>query len=519
MRDAIDAFDRLVATAADSGPADAVERAGTVAKRVRSRRGYAGSTVVVALAGGTGSGKSSMINALAGEDVANSGALRPTTSEPQAWIPANPEPGLVRLLDDIGIEKRVGQDRFDWLAVIDLPDTDSVQVEHRQTVARLLPEVDLVVWVLDPEKYQDRVLHRDHIRPLAPHGDQFLFVLNQVDRLEGHEVPDLVDDLRSTLAGDGLESPVIIPTAADPDVGPPVGVEDLVDALRAMGDAKAVVHRKLVTDLHEAARVLAAAAGVEGGGGTGFAAEWDALVVDVAGRVTDDVIGRPVLDRAARTGRSSHRAAMSLFRRRVETAEVALSRRPDSGPGALAAVRTLDDYVADLAARVEGETAIEVRSVGGRIDEAVGAAVDTVAFGESVAIPPPAGWTGAVAWLRRMALLVAIVGALWIFDVLRSGDRILVPAVVTLAALLAVVVPAAVGAAAGAREATQTVGDQRQAIERAVAREIDRRLGRPLRDVLRKRAGVAAALAEFELVMAELDVAPGGEPSTRKRRR
>jgi hypothetical protein len=38
-----------------------------------------------------------------------------------------------------------------------------------------------------------------------------------------------------------------------------------------------------------------------------------------------------------------------------------------------------------------------------------------------------------------------------------------------------------------------------------VAREIDRRLGRQLREVLRKRAGVAAALAEFELVMREMD--------------
>jgi putative protein kinase ArgK-like GTPase of G3E family len=67
LRDAIDLFDRAVAGAAGVAPPDEVEHAARVARRVRSRRGYAGSTVVVALAGGTGSGKSSMVNALAGD--------------------------------------------------------------------------------------------------------------------------------------------------------------------------------------------------------------------------------------------------------------------------------------------------------------------------------------------------------------------------------------------------------------------------------------------------------------------
>ena len=98
LRDLIDRFDRLVAVSAGLVPDEALAAAAEVGRRARDRRGYLGESVVVALAGGTGSGKSSLVNALANEVVAESGAQRPTTYDPLAWIPVNPEPGLVRLL-------------------------------------------------------------------------------------------------------------------------------------------------------------------------------------------------------------------------------------------------------------------------------------------------------------------------------------------------------------------------------------------------------------------------------------
>lgn len=501
LAEVIDAFDRVVANAAESAPKEAVEKAARVGRRARHRRGYLGDTVVVALAGGTGSGKSSIINALAGEEVARTGALRPTTSRPLAWIPANPEPGVIRLLDDIGIDERVGQDAHDWLVVIDLPDTDSVAIEHRQTVARMLPEVDAVVWVMDPEKYQDRVLHTEHLAPLAEYAEQFLFVLNQVDRLAPHEVDALLMDLRSSLVADGITDPVVIPTAADPENSPPEGVDDLILALRGLGDAKGVVHRKLMTDLSLGVDELADAAGVAGGRGTGFTAAWDAVLGEASTAVTDDVVGESVLAGAARTGRSSYRAAMSLFRRRLSGGTVELSGRLTGGPGAIRAVRRLDSFVSDLAGRVDGDTAVEIRRVGAVIDEAVTAAVDTVAYGETVTLPSPPGWTAGLAWLRRVAAVVAIVAGFWLFDTVRSGGELLVPATVVFAAILLVVIPGAVGASVGGRQAARLVRDQRQALSRSVSRELDRRLGRPLRDVLRKRAGLAAAVAEFSLLL------------------
>ena len=73
-----------------------------MAARVRERRGFLGDTLVVALAGGTGSGKSSLLNAIAGRRIAEAGVLRPTTEQALAWIPTDPEPGLVELLGSVG---------------------------------------------------------------------------------------------------------------------------------------------------------------------------------------------------------------------------------------------------------------------------------------------------------------------------------------------------------------------------------------------------------------------------------
>ena len=49
--------------------------------------GFPGDAYVLALVGGTGVGKSSLLNALAGGDVSPASARRPTTSEPIAWVP------------------------------------------------------------------------------------------------------------------------------------------------------------------------------------------------------------------------------------------------------------------------------------------------------------------------------------------------------------------------------------------------------------------------------------------------
>src|SRR5207302_10804111 len=90
------------------------------------------------------------------------------------------------------------------LVLLDLPDHDSAASGHREQVERLLRLVDVVVWVLDPEKYADAALHERYLRPLAGHADVMLLVLNQVDRLPGDSADLVLDDLRRLLDEDGL---------------------------------------------------------------------------------------------------------------------------------------------------------------------------------------------------------------------------------------------------------------------------------------------------------------------------
>ena len=224
---AVDILDRAVARASGLVEPGLIDAAAERTRMVRQRAGFLGETVVTALAGGTGSGKSSLLNALAGAAVAPTGPLRPTTDQPLALLPTNPEPGLVRLLDDLGIEERVEQEGMPLVAVLDLPDIDSVAPGHVLSVQRLVPRVDAVVWVLDPEKYADAAIHATWLAPLARYSATFLFVLNQVDRLPTGVREEVVADLCERLVADGIQEPVVLATAADPPDGPPEGIDEL----------------------------------------------------------------------------------------------------------------------------------------------------------------------------------------------------------------------------------------------------------------------------------------------------
>lgn len=69
------------------------------------------------------------------------------------------------------------------LVLLDLPDHDSTEVAHRLTVDRLVEQVDMMVWIVDPQKYADAALHDGYLRPLARHAAVMVVVLNQADRL------------------------------------------------------------------------------------------------------------------------------------------------------------------------------------------------------------------------------------------------------------------------------------------------------------------------------------------------
>lgn len=227
---------------------------------VRTRLAYPEDVLVAALAGGTGSGKSSLFNALCEAELVDVGGVRPTTSRPAAAIPVAIGGTMDGYLDRLGVEERHTHPG-PKICLLDLPDTDSVEVEHRHRVATLLPLVDVVVWVVDPEKYRDARLHEDYLKPHAEYSAQFLYVLNQIDRLTEMEANEVRNDLRVALEEDWIESPSVIATAAAPPSGPPIGLDGLRVALEAKRAGRATLYGKLLTDLAATCRSLENAAG------------------------------------------------------------------------------------------------------------------------------------------------------------------------------------------------------------------------------------------------------------------
>ncbi|MCX4469064.1 50S ribosome-binding GTPase [Micromonospora sp. NBC_01655] len=250
-----------------------VERAGT---RLALSRDH----TVVALAGATGSGKSSLFNALARLGLSPVGVRRPTTGVAHACV-WGPLDGANRLLDWIGVLPRhrfVRESALDaddesalhGLVLLDLPDFDSVQRSHRLEVDRLLGLVDLVIWVVDPQKYADRVIHTSYLREFHRHRDVTLVVLNQADRLPPAELPRVLDDLRRLLDADGLGGvPLLATTAVDP-----VGIVELRGTLeRTVAGRQAALRRlagdvdAVVAGLDELVAAEAPAAGPDEGAG------------------------------------------------------------------------------------------------------------------------------------------------------------------------------------------------------------------------------------------------------------
>ena len=226
------------------------------------RLGFSGSVYVLALAGGTGVGKSSVLNALAGESVSPARALRPTTEHPLAWVAKDAREDVRPLLDWLGVEtsRRPRPADLSGVAILDLPDVDSVRLEHRATVDALLPRIDAVAWVVDPEKYDDERLH-EYLRRLAPHAERMRFIFNKADRLDSDQRQVLVDDFRRRLAADGIDgAPIDMVSALDGS-----GVEELRAELSRAAEGKAIVAAKLATDAATEVEAIARAAGLEPG--------------------------------------------------------------------------------------------------------------------------------------------------------------------------------------------------------------------------------------------------------------
>jgi hypothetical protein len=259
--------DAIVAAAALGVPTGDAE---AVRQDIVGRLGFPAATYVLALVGGTGVGKSSLLNAIAGSSVSDASVRRPTTAHPLAWVPRSSRGDLAGLLRWLGIPDRDvrdhGGDALGDVAILDLPDLDSVEGAHRERVEAILPRVDAVVWVTDPEKYHDAILHDDFLADWLPRLDRQVVVLNKSDRLSADDTERVRHDLERDMvriAGRGDRHPLVtvLPVSARSPDG--TGVQPLREWLATAVEAKRLVRVHVTTAIAAAIGALARSSGVD----------------------------------------------------------------------------------------------------------------------------------------------------------------------------------------------------------------------------------------------------------------
>ncbi|WP_431897403.1 GTPase [Nonomuraea sp. bgisy101] len=403
-------------------PAEPVAAALEVAGRAGVRRSLSVDHTVVALAGATGSGKSSLFNVMAGGELARVGVTRPTTSTAQAalWDGAGAGP----LLDWLEVPRRhavTGDPQ--GLVLLDLPDHDSIELSHRLEVDRLVELVDLLVWVVDPQKYADAALHERYLRPLAAHGEVMVVVLNQIDTLPPGAAERCLADLRRLLDEDGLHGVPVLGVSARTGAG--------MGELRALLDERVAERAswaaRLSADVSTAAARLAAC-GQAGAAGSAVPDEGrlTAALAEAAGvPLVVEAVARAHTHRAvAATGWPMTRW-MRRFRpdplRRLGLGSgargelIGRSSLPEASAVQRARMETAIRDVGEASARdLPAPWAAAVRHAARSREGDLAAALDKVVATATIGVARRPRWWGAVGGLQWMVFAAAVLGAVWL---------------------------------------------------------------------------------------------------------
>ena len=228
--------------------------------------------LVVGVIGGTGTGKSTLVNALAGCDLSPAGDIaRPTTINPVvvaardvdlSWLPVDAMNARVVRSDAAAVANIVLVDcpdpdtqaeapRHGGGQAIHSPARPSDSNHNRELLEAVLPACDVLLLVSTAQKYRSWVVARE-VAAFAP-GRPLLFVQTHASR-----DPDIRDDWRRELESQGFVVPRIFrldaveaATRSAAGLEPDAGFRELVEAIDAelVGRAARRVRRTGSLDL------------------------------------------------------------------------------------------------------------------------------------------------------------------------------------------------------------------------------------------------------------------------------
>ena len=212
-----DLVSRLKQWAEHDSPWEPMNRSRALVRRLLSRvetlRIRLESPLVVATFGGTGTGKSTLVNALVGREMTASGRQRPTTRRPVLIAHPNTELDALGLpLDEFEVVQADAPILRD-IVIVDCPDPDTSETDspgsNLERLRTLLPHCDVLIYTSTQQKYRSaRVL--DELSQAAT-GCRLLFVQTHAELdsdvredwrehlSSQYEVPDMffVDSVRA----------------------------------------------------------------------------------------------------------------------------------------------------------------------------------------------------------------------------------------------------------------------------------------------------------------------------------